>query len=193
MSGVALARQILVGVVLAGFVASVAACEPAPQATVPVEGVAPVECVGIPDSTCREVVANARANARPGSFPVTIRAVCAQAACTHASGEVTVEVLYSDGRRESSVMGWAGPAIPGGDPGEPAPDLAVAPICHGVPAVQCRDMALAATDEGPPGSRVLSIVVRCTQPPCTAETGDGDTVVTFSEGTRRESSWSYRN
>lgn len=192
MSGAGRVRSVLACVVLALFIASAAACEPVPQATVPVQGVAPVECVGIPEGTCREVVQNARANAAPGTLPVRIRAVCAQAACTPASGEVSVDVLYSDGRQENYVMGWAGPAFPG-DPGEPRPDLAVEPVCQGVPAVQCRQMALGVGDEGPPGFRVLSIVVTCTAPPCTAVSGDGDTILTYQDGTRVTGSWSYRN
>ena len=193
MSGAGRVRPVLACVVLALSAALVLACEPAPQGTAPVQGVAPVECVGIPEGTCREVVENARANAAPGTLPVRIRAVCAQAACTPASGEVSVDVLDSDGRPENYVMGWAGPAMPGGDPGEPPPDLAVEPVCRGVPAVQCREMALGVGDEGPPGVRVLSIVITCTAPPCTAVSGDGDTIVTFQDGTRSTSGWSYRN
>ncbi|CAN5607722.1 hypothetical protein BH20CHL7_BH20CHL7_13180 [soil metagenome] len=186
-------RSFFAVVVLTGFVGSLAACEPASQATVPVEGIAPVECVGIPEATCREVVAGARGNAAPGTFPVSIRAVCAQPECTAASGDVQVDVQYSDGRRETYNMGWAGPAMPGDGPDVPEPGLTVEPICQGVPAVQCREMALGATGGGPDGLRLLSIVVVCTRPPCTATSGDGDSIATYEDGTRLTSGWSYRN
>jgi hypothetical protein len=93
----------------------------------PVQMIPPVECVGVPAQTCQEIVADARRNARPGTFLVHVRAVCTRAVCTLQDGDVTIDSQYSDGHTESMGMGWSGaidvapppPDVPGGD--SPAP------------------------------------------------------------------------
>lgn len=87
---------------------------PSPTPT-PVRMVPPIECIGVPATTCQELVVQARQNARPGTFPLHIRAVCTREQCTLQEGDVSVDVLYSDGSTESFGMGWSG-AIDVGPP-----------------------------------------------------------------------------
>ncbi len=87
----------------------------------------PIECVAIPARTCQEIVTDARRNADPGTVPVRIRATCTRRPCTLQQGDVSVEVLYSNGRRDSFVMGWAGTG-PGDVQGPGLPVPASAPV-----------------------------------------------------------------
>jgi len=106
---------IRVGVIVLGLLA--AACGGPSPTPAPVEMIQPIECIGIPANTCQEIVAEARRNARPGTFPVHIRAVCTRAQCTFQEGDVAIDVLYSDGHTESWGMGWSGEIdVAPGDP-----------------------------------------------------------------------------
>jgi hypothetical protein len=174
---------------------SLAACDLATASAVPAGP--PVDCRGIPVGTCQGIVADARTNAGPGAVPVNIRAVCLDAACTNASGNVQVDILYSTGRRDSYTMGWAGPA-----PGMPEGpgvvlELPVAPVCQGIAPEPCLERAresLPVDEAGAlSGGQIVRIVVRCTASSCTDARGDGDTVITFADGTTTTASWSYVN
>jgi hypothetical protein len=156
----------------------------------------PVDCRAIPVVTCQQIVNDARTNADPGTAPVQIRAVCTTT-CIPQSGDVKVDVLYSNGRRESYGMNWSGAAAPGGGqvPG-PEATLPVPPTCQGVPVEHCRQQALAIVADGPAsigggGQAITSILVRCTVDPCTRERGGGETTVTYADGSTSGSSWSY--
>lgn len=157
----------------------------------------PVDCRGIPAATCGEIVKDARANAgEPGVVPVSIRAVCTRAACTQAEGEVQVDVRYSDGREDHFTMGWSSAMDGLGQPRGPAPiaSLPVEPVCQGVPAEMCREQAFVGLANGglaPEPLEVGSIVVTCTRVPCTEAAGDGDTTVTYVDGSTHAASWSY--
>ena len=180
-----------VGMVVLGLLA--AACGgPSPTPT-PLEMIQPVECIGVPASTCQEIVVEARRNARPGTFAVRVRAACTRPECTSREGDVAIDVLYSDGRTESWGMGWSG-AIDAVEPGPQVdPTLAATPMCQGVPPDRCAEMAISVVSGDPAGSTVVSILVRCTAAPCTAEHGTGETIITLNDGTTSEGSWSYQN
>ena len=80
----------------------------------------PVDCRAIPAVTCQQIVDDARRNADPGTAPVRIRAVCTTM-CTPRSGDVQVDVRYSDGRRQSYGMSWTGAEPGAGQAPAPAP------------------------------------------------------------------------
>ena len=178
--------------VLIAMGALVAGCLGA-SATLP-PPVMPVQCVGIPAQTCQQIVNDARKNADPGTIPLQIRAVCT-GSCTPAAGNVQVDILYSNNRRDSYGMGWSGAVEPApGGPAPAEPSLPVEPVCQGVPAGPCRDQAISGAMGGPGidgAPPVVRIEVRCTSAPCTESAGSGDTLVTRSDGSTSTSSWSY--
>ena len=148
-------------------------------------------CVGVAQAACDDAVASLE-----GSFSapiVQIRVACMIAACTPTDGQVTIDVLLADGRRESSGYGY-GSAQPQPVPVEP-PVLTVAPICLGVPFATCKDMAESAV-----GSRVTGrarppiarITVRC-KGVCTPTKGEGETRIDFVDGTNQVSGWGYES
>lgn len=161
----------------------------------PVDFVPPVECIGIPAETCQQIVRDARANADPGTFPVRIRAVCSQVPCTPQRGDVSVDIEYSNGRRDSYGMGWAGGI--GADP-EPPPEAVVLPVeptCLGVPPGPCRERALETVGANGDTADIVAIVVRCTPNAttraCTELAGAGQTVLTFADGSTQTADWGY--
>lgn len=110
----------------------------------------------------------------------------------------TVVTLADGSQLRSNTLSWAEPDA-GGDAGateppRPAPAeepaIPVQPACQGVPPSMCETMAETAFGELPIDS-VVSIVVRCTKPPCTDSAGAGDTTVSYADGTIRTSSWEY--
>ncbi len=164
---------------------------PTPIANPPADPL--LACEGVPQDVCQGAVRDARLNAPRGTVPVRIQVACTAASCTPQQGQTKVDVQYSDGSISSYGTGWAGGA-PGGAPGDVliGSELSVQPICQGLPPKPCQEMALGVgTDPGDPAA-VLSIIVRCTKPPCTAVSGDGDTIVTLDDGSTRQGSWSYR-
>jgi hypothetical protein len=147
----------------------------------------PLECIGVPAATCQQAQQDARNNAAPGVVPVRVRVVCTSATCTPETGEVQVDVGYSDGRRDGYEMSWASAGeAPVGEPLE----LPVEPVCQGVPAVPCGDAALSAFGSVL-GQEVASIVVTCAAAPCTDASGETSTTVTFADGTEETQSSSY--
>ena len=176
--------------VVASFAVLVGACvltSPTPIANPPAQPV--VDCVGVPPDICQGAVRDAQRNAPPGSLAVLVQVICTTQVCLPASGQTQVDVQYSDGTTTTFGSAWE-QAVPGN---QPQPFLPVQPTCVGVPPERCRETALRAApvEDGRPA--VLSIVVRCTRPPCTDVAGDGNMVVTYADRTTTNSSWSYRN
>jgi hypothetical protein len=100
-----------------GLALLVAACiGEEPVATDPGPGQQPAGCIGIPSQTCAEIIADAKRNGDPGTVPVEIRAVCRHAVCTIQDGDAQVDIVYSNGRRDSFVMGWAAAPPANGTP-----------------------------------------------------------------------------
>jgi hypothetical protein len=177
--------RLVLGVVVLLF----AGCGDGWSSAPPLDALPPVECVGIPAATCQTIVADARRNAEPGTVPIRIRAVCATPPCTIQQGDVNVEVRYSNGRADQYSMGWAGPGA--GQP--PVPVVPpVEPTCQGVPIETCRDMAISAVTGVTGGPAVTAILVRCSAT-CTSLQGDGETILTFADGTTTTATWGYSN
>ena len=191
--------RIAAGGLLVLVTALAAACGEPPSEGTPDPSAGPgapqVVCLGVPASKCRAFVEQAAANG--GTTPlVGVRIVCSAGPCVERSGQVTIDAVYADGRRESSGSGWAtaggGAPPPVAVPPQPAPTLpaGVEPICVGLPAAQCTGMAVDVMLEATAGSTVVSIVVTCTTR-CDATTGQGSTVVTYDDGTTTTHQWGY--
>lgn len=178
---------IAIGAIAAGCVAGETAPSP-PVVTAPT-----IECLGIPERTCQEIVTEARRNAEPGSVPLSIRAACRSPQCTIQNGEVDIEVAYSNGSGQAWSMGWASAEGPGVAPDPGAPVVPGEPVCLGVPALTCRDLAESSSSADPQGREISSITVRCRAVPCTTTAGSGDTLVEFVDGTSIMTEWSYEN
>ena len=157
----------------------------------PPSGGPDVACLGVPQATCEEAVASLE-----GSFSapiVQIRVACLIAACTPTGGQLAIDVLLADGRRESSGYGY-GSAQPEPVPVEP-PVLTVVPICLGVPFPTCKEMAESAVGSRVPGDvqpAIARITVRC-KGVCTPTKGEGETRVDFVDGTNQVSGWGYES
>lgn len=147
----------------------------------------PFACIETSPDICQQTLRDAQANADPGTTVVALRVVCTSPPCTDQGGEVSVEVAYSNGRRDSYSSAWAGAAEPEAAP-EPT-ELPIEPVCGGIPREQCLEFAASAFTGVDP-STVVSIVLRCTTT-CTTASGDGETLVTFDDGTSITNGWSY--
>ena len=158
-----------------------------------------ISCVDVPQANCDEAVASV-ARSLPNEHPALIEIICASPPCTAASGATMTIVTLADGRRlTSNALPWSDPTASGGGGGIPVPvpggpgvaPLPVEPTCQGVPPVSCRDMAASFLDPGGGHGGVISIVVRCTKNPCTVKTGEGDTLITYGDGTNLTGGWAY--
>jgi hypothetical protein len=124
---------------------------------------------------------------------VEIQVTCLVAVCSPTDGQLRIDVLLADGRRESSGYAY-GSAQPAPVPVEP-PVLTVVPICLGVPFPTCKEMAESAVgsvipaDLRPPVAR---ITVRC-KGVCTPTKGEGETRIDFVDGTNMVSGWGYES
>ena len=127
-------------------------------------------CVGVPPQTCQQTLRDARTNADPGTTVVALRITCTKVPCTDQEGEASVEVGYSNGRRDSYSMGWAGAEAA---PQPPVPtELLVEPVCNGVPRETCLEFAQSAI-VGTDPTTIVSIVLRIISPwrPITGPSG----------------------
>lgn len=176
----------LVAVALALLVAACALPAPTPILNPPAQPI--VDCVAVAPDVCQQAVRDAGRNAPAGSVVVRMQVRCTVQVCTAARGQSEVDVQYSDGTTGTYGSAWE-QAVPGGQ--APPAVLPVQPTCIGVPPQRCRETALSAVPVPDGRLAVLSIVVRCTRPPCTDAAGQGDMVVTYADRTTTESSWGY--
>ena len=150
-----------------------------------------VACIGVPQAPCDQAVASLEGSF--GAPVVQITVACTVAACTPTEGQVNIDMLLADGRRELSGYGY-GSAQP--QPVQVVPPvLTVAPICLGVPFVMCKDMAESSIQDGVPGAArppIARITVRCTGS-CTPTKGEGQTRIDYVDGTNSTSSWGYES
>jgi hypothetical protein len=129
---------------------------------------------------------------------VEIQVNCVSTPCSAASGTITTTVILADGRRlDTEPLSWFDPtATNDGNldtppPGKPPPDgLPVEPICQGVALDMCRQMASGTGEDG--HGVVVSILVRC-KAICTNQSGEGQTIWTFEDGSQSTSEWGYAN
>ena len=156
-----------------------------------------ITCVGIPAARCDDAVASV-ARSLPNTAPVAIEVTCVAGTCTEESGAMDTVVTLADGSQlRSTTTTWSEPGVPGGVEAPPVPEappvipvVPVEPQCQGVPVSMCRTMAETAFGEVP-DEGVVGIVVRCTRQPCTDDQGEGDTIVTYTDGSTQTSSWEY--
>jgi hypothetical protein len=160
-----------------------------------------VSCEGIPASRCDEAIASV-ARSLPNSPVTEIEVECVAGTCSEQSGAIDTIVTLADGSRlRSTTMSWsdAGAPAPGGvkEPPMPVPEpgipvVPVEPECQGVPKSMCLTMAETAFGEVSNAAVVL-IVVRCTRMPCTIDQGEGETLITYNDGTTLTTSWEYES
>lgn len=154
-----------------------------------------IDCQGVPAERCDEAVASVGLSL-PNTNPTSIEVICVSGTCTTESGAMDTVVTLADGSQlRSSTITWSqGVPAPGGVKPlpipVPPPDVPVEPQCLDVPVSMCRTMAETAFGELS-DQAVVSIVVRCSDLPCTDEHGIGDTIVTYADGTSQTSSWEY--
>lgn len=159
-------------------------------------------CVGLSQEICTQVV-----DALPGSESSEVsgfRVRCtADAACSSLSGDLDVDVVWSDGTRTSESLGWAN----GFDPaqartvfarsGVPIPTPPVPPDCMGVPPPECQSNWMTAMENVPTQQidDVVRVLVECTSAAaCTPTSGAGRVTLQFRDGTTLiESTWGYEN
>jgi streptogramin lyase len=166
-------------------------CSGGPGANAPV-GSPAITCNALPPEKCDEAVKSV-ARSLPNEHPVAIDISCVSGSCTLAVGQMdTVVTLAGGSQLRGSTLSWSD-GSPIGEKGFPVkpgiPPPVVAPICQGVPVDQCNQMATGMED--PTHGAVVQIVVRCTKPPCTEKSGEGDTVITYGDGTTSTSGWGY--
>ncbi len=159
-----------------------------------------VTCNGIPVERCEEAV-DSVALSLPNTVPTAIEVICVSGTCTAESGAMDTVVTLADGSQlRSTTTSWAQAAapVPGvkpqPEPAQPAPpapaDLPLEPQCQGVPLEWCRTMAETAFGEVS-SDDVLTILVRCDEPPCTDDHGVGETLITYLDGTIKTTTWEY--
>jgi hypothetical protein len=154
-----------------------------------------IDCQGVPAERCDEAVASVGLSL-PNTNPTSIEVVCVSGTCTTESGAMDTVVTLADGSQlRSSTITWSqGIPAPGGVKPlpipVPPPVVPVEPLCQEVPVSMCRTLAETAFGELS-DQAVASIVVRCSELPCTDDHGIGETVVTYADGTSQTSNWEY--
>jgi len=163
-------------------------CEPSGVPIVP--GAAPqVACQGVPDKVCKEAFDTVVSDGRGAIAQFVVR--CSRPPCTLLNGEAEILIVFADGRRESSSYGWASePAAPQPIPVITPPPLVVEPVCDGVPAPRCIEMATGGLD-GDTAGAVGKITVRCSAV-CTPTSGHGQNLYEFVDGRPEVTTdWAY--
>jgi hypothetical protein len=190
-----IARSIAAVLLVAWLIAGCGAAGPAPSGPAPSPR---ITCVGVPPEKCAEAVASV-ARSLPNETPVAIDVTCVAGECTSASGAMdTAVTLAGGGQLHANPLTWGGDGPGSGisKPPQAAPPiggpLPVEPECQGIPTAMCRQMASNGLSSDASHGAVVKIVVRCTKVPCTDTSGEGDTVMTFADGTTQNSGWGYQ-
>ncbi len=148
-----------------------------------------ITCVGIPPEKCDEAVASVQ-RSLPNEAPEAIDVSCVSAGCTATSGSMDTVVTLRGGRQlHANPLTWGGGGGLQVPPGMPA--LPVPPVCVGIPQEQCQQNAAGDFPDAAVHGGVVRIVVTCKKNPCTNDAGEGDTVVTFADGTTQSIGWGY--
>jgi hypothetical protein len=159
-----------------------------------------ISCQGVPAERCDEAVASVELSL-PNTTPTAIDVICVSGTCSPESGAMDTVVTLADGNQlRSTTFSWSeGASAPGGGVNKPVPvpevppapaPAVIEPVCQGVPKSMCDTMAETAFGELSTEA-VVSILVRCSEPPCTNEHGVGETLVSYADGTTGTSSWEY--
>lgn len=100
----------LIGVALMAVLTLACAPEPVPTGVPDAQPQGAFSCVGVPQATCQQMLADARRDAPPGLTVTQMHIRCSIVPCTLQSGQADAEIRYSDGSQSSYGMGWAGAA-----------------------------------------------------------------------------------
>ena len=126
----------------------------------------------------------------PNEVPEAIDVSCVAAGCNDSSGSMDTVVTLRGGRQlRANPLTWGdggGQQLPPGMPALPVP-----PVCIGMPPGQCQQNAGGDFGDAAVHGGVIKIVVTCKKNPCTDAAGEGDTVVTFADGTTQMHGWGY--
>lgn len=147
------------------------------------------ECVGFPADVCqRQLVELEREGIGHGGV-AGYRIVCTSGSCTSSQGEGTETVVFADGTGRDRGFGYAVPiGMPTGQTFGPLP---IEPVCLGVPAEWCLEMARTGAENVADWSSIVAITVRCTGS-CTTSSGDGETRVRLIDGSEQAiTGWNY--
>lgn len=149
-----------------------------------------VDCRDVAGDACTMVAAEYGGGVGANEvMELTMR--CVAQTCTTTDGKVEIGLLNASGQRMSHGYDW------GADqenaalaPVAPVAAQLPAPVCLGVVGARCLEMARAG--DIPMGApRVTVITVRCTKGSCTDGAGEGETTLTFDDGTRSIVGWGY--
>jgi hypothetical protein len=151
------------------------------------------DCGPVEATPCRAAVANATADADKAVAGFQIR--CTAPICNDISGSIDLIILWRDGTSETRSASWAAgpfdPTVFGLRPPIPIPP--VAPTCVEVPEAECQSEWTTAMENVPAAQvhNVTLVLVQCTGR-CTPDSGVGQTIIGFQDGTRiRSITWSY--
>lgn len=153
------------------------------------------DCGPLPASACRDAVANAadvRVNDVAG-FQIR----CTAPVCNDVSGAIDLVILWRDGTSESRTASWADGPFDAGvlNRSAPIPTPPVPPTCANVPDSECQgEWTTAMENLSADQIHLVSLVlIQCTAR-CTPDSGAGQTIIGFQDGTRiRPSTWSYHH
>jgi hypothetical protein len=141
---------------------------------------------GVSSTSCENIISNARCNEQaakvaarhPGAVSVDL--VCA-GVCDRAHGTGTATVTMPDGSTVHDTFAYVGGQA-----------VVPAPICKGVPAVQCQEAATQIADDTGLVAPIVAITVTCVaKVPCTPQAGEVTIDVTFADGTRESSGYGW--
>jgi len=127
---------------------------------------------------CQEQVDRVAAR-HPGATDVEL--TCTAPVCDRKGGTGTAVVTMPNGAKLNDTFAYVG---------DPAP--IPAPSCIGVPPDACHSLADSSADGVPTAARIVAIDVRCTTAPCTSDQGDASVTVTLGDGTKQQTSTSWR-
>ena len=146
-------------------------------------------CVGFPADVCERQVAELEREGMGHGGIAGYRIVCTSDGCTSSQGEGRVTVVFADGTGWDRAFGYATPI--GAPPAQSPGPLPVEPVCLGVPAAWCLEMARTGAESVADWSTIASITVRCTGS-CTTSGGAGETRIRLIDGSPEAiTDWNY--
>jgi hypothetical protein len=185
---VKVASGVLVGAALVALLgcSNEPGIQPSPVAVTRPPGMV-VDCGDVPEPACTEAAAGFGSFAN-GERVIQMVMRCNVSPCTASGGQAELGMRFASGERMSSGHAWG--ATSGSGSTIPQDVSSVAPLCQGVPAAFCAEMA---TSGGLPlgAPDVATVTVRCLSPECSAGEGTGRTTILFSDGTRMRFEWGY--
>ncbi len=134
----------------------------------------PGTCVGMLEGACQEQIDRALAR-HPNVTNVDV--ACTAPVCDRKGGAGTLVITAADGTTVKEAFTYAGDPAP-----VPVPD------CAGIVLDLCRGIADNTVNGLPPSKAIKAITIACTSPSCTADRGEVDVRVQFSDGSEFQGS-----